>query len=104
MTFAEKLRELRLAKGLSEAGLAKLSGVSFGAIHNYGLGNRQATFTSVVKIAKALGVTCEAFADCEDVIGNAPAVAQEATKEAEAGERPAGKKKVQKGTKKGKGK
>jgi transcriptional regulator with XRE-family HTH domain len=67
MTVAEKLRELRTKAGLSEAKLAELSGVSFGAVHNYGLGIRKPTFAAVVKLAKALGVTCDAFADCEDV-------------------------------------
>jgi transcriptional regulator with XRE-family HTH domain len=69
MTFAEKLRQLREGAGLSEARLAKLSGVSFGAIHNYGLGIRKPTFAAVVNIARALGLTCEAFAGCEDVAG-----------------------------------
>jgi hypothetical protein len=73
MTFAEKLRQLRdgHTPPLSEARLAALSGVSFGAIHNYGLGIRQPTFVSVVRIAKALGTTCEAFADCEDIAADA---------------------------------
>jgi transcriptional regulator with XRE-family HTH domain len=69
MTFAEKLRELRTGAGLSEAKLAELSGISFGAIHNYGLGIRTPTFPAVVKVAKALGVTCETFAVCEDIVG-----------------------------------
>ncbi len=69
MRFADKLRELRTAAGLSEAKLAEASGVSFGAVHNYGLGIRQPTFAAVVKLARALGVTCEAFAGCEDVAG-----------------------------------
>ena len=47
MTFAQKLRELRQAAGLSEAKLAEQSGVSFGAVHNYGLGIRQPTFAAV---------------------------------------------------------
>jgi len=71
VTFAEKLRELRTAAGLSEAMLAKLSGMSFGAIHNYGLGNRKPTFAAVLKLARALGVTCEAFAGSDD-LGDEP--------------------------------
>lgn len=69
MKFAEKLRELRDRAGLSEAKLAKASGVSFAAIHEYGLSRRKPSFEAVVKIARALGVTCEAFAECEDVSG-----------------------------------
>jgi transcriptional regulator with XRE-family HTH domain len=67
MTFAERLRELRDAQGLSEAKLAAAAGVSFGAVHQYGLGLRKPSFAAVVKIAKALGVTCEAFAACDDI-------------------------------------
>ena len=69
MTFAEKLRELRDAAGLSEAKLAGATGIPFGTIHVYALGRRKPSFAAVVKIAKALGVTCEAFAACEDVTG-----------------------------------
>lgn len=69
MTFAEKLRELRDAASLSEARLATTSGLTFASVHGYGLGRRKPSFAAVVKIAKALGVTCEAFADCEDIRG-----------------------------------
>jgi transcriptional regulator with XRE-family HTH domain len=67
MTFAERLRSLRDAAGLSEAKLAAASGVSFASIHEYGLGRRMPSFVAVVKIAGALGLDCTAFADCEDV-------------------------------------
>jgi transcriptional regulator with XRE-family HTH domain len=70
MTFAEKLRELRDARGLSEAKLAEASGVAFGALHDYGLGRRMPSFAAVVRLAKALGVDCVAFADCDDVAGD----------------------------------
>jgi transcriptional regulator with XRE-family HTH domain len=68
MTFAQRLRQLREAAGLSEAKLAQASGVSFGAVHNYGLGLRMPTFAAVVRLARALETTCEAFADCEDLM------------------------------------
>lgn len=69
MTFAEKMRELRDAAGLSEAKLAEAAGLQFGTVHGYGLGRRKPSFAAVVKIAKALGVDCTAFAECEDVTG-----------------------------------
>ena len=72
MTFAIKLRQLRDDKGLSERKLADLSGVSFAAIHEYGGGRRKPSFSAVVKIARALGVTCEAFAACEDIAEDTP--------------------------------
>jgi transcriptional regulator with XRE-family HTH domain len=73
MTFAEKMRELRDAAGISEAKLAALSGLTFASVHGYGLGRRMPSFPAAVKIARALGVTCDVFADCEDVAGEPPA-------------------------------
>lgn len=69
MTFAERMRELRDSIGMSEAKLAAASGVTYGSLHGYGLGRRKPSFEAVVKIAGALGVTCEAFADCDDIRG-----------------------------------
>lgn len=77
MTFAEKLRQLRDEAGLSEAKLAEAAGLTFASVHGYGLGRRTPSFPAVVKLARALGVTCEAFADCEDM-----ADGEEATKRA----------------------
>lgn len=74
MTFAEKLRELRDAAGLSEAKLAEVSGLSFGSVHQYGLsqgtGQRKPSYAAVMKLCKALKVSCEVFAECEDVLGD----------------------------------
>lgn len=64
MRFCDKLRELKLASGLSEAKLAEQSGVKLGALHTYILGNREPPFAAVVKLARALGVGVEAFAGC----------------------------------------
>lgn len=73
MMFAERLRELRDKKGISEAKLADLSGIPFGTVHVYGLGRRKPSFAAVVKLAAALGVTCQEFADCDDVADEKPA-------------------------------
>ena len=67
MGFGERLKRLRTEAGLSEAKLADASGVPYGTVHEYGIGRRKPSFEAVVKLAKALGVTCEAFADCVDV-------------------------------------
>lgn len=85
MTFAEKLRELRDAKGISEAKLAEASGVPFGTVHEYGLGRRKPSFAAVVKLAKALGVTCEAFAECDDVAAEESPKAEPAPKKPKGG-------------------
>lgn len=68
MTFGERLRELREAKGLSREALASASGVPFGTIHGYEIGRRAPSLAATLKLAKALGVECTAFADCSDVV------------------------------------
>ena len=45
--------------------------MSVGNVRNYEQGIRLPTFPAVVKLAKALGVTCEAFAECDDIAGEA---------------------------------
>jgi transcriptional regulator with XRE-family HTH domain len=67
MSFAEKLRELKDAAGLSEAKLAEASGLAPGSVHSYALGRRKPSFDAVVKLARALGVDCTAFAECVDM-------------------------------------
>ncbi len=71
MTFAEKLKELRAAAGMSQSGLARASGMSLGAIHDYEQGKREPSMRSTFKLAAALGTDCRAFADCDDVSGPA---------------------------------
>jgi transcriptional regulator with XRE-family HTH domain len=73
MTFAKRLRELRDKAGLTERKLAAASGVSVASIHDYGLGRRLPSYAAVVKLSRALGVSCDVFADCEDIDGEAPA-------------------------------
>jgi transcriptional regulator with XRE-family HTH domain len=72
MTFPERLRVLRDRAGLSEARLAEASGLTFGTVHGYGMGRRKPSFAAVVRLARALGVSCEAFADCDDIAGDPP--------------------------------
>jgi transcriptional regulator with XRE-family HTH domain len=67
MTFPERMKQLRAEAGLSQSGLAKASGLSLGVIHDYEQGKREPTMRSLFKLARALGVSAEAFADCEDV-------------------------------------
>ncbi len=70
MTFAEKLRNLRDERKLTEAEIAKMCGESYAAMHSYFAGVRKPSFVKVVKIAKALGTDCTAFAECTDVSGS----------------------------------
>jgi transcriptional regulator with XRE-family HTH domain len=70
MTFREKLLSLRESAGMSQPGLAEASGVPVSTLRNYEQGRtgERINFAYVVKLASALGVTCAAFADCEDVV------------------------------------
>jgi transcriptional regulator with XRE-family HTH domain len=65
MTFAEKLKELRVEAGLTQAGLAEVAGRGLGAIRDYEQGNREPLLSTGFQLAKALGVSVEAFADCD---------------------------------------
>lgn len=71
MTFGDELRRRRDAAGLTQEQLAQKAGTSIGNVRNYEQGIRLPTFPIVVKLATALGVTCEAFSGCEDVAGEA---------------------------------
>jgi transcriptional regulator with XRE-family HTH domain len=69
MKFCEKLVELRKQAELSQPELAEKSGVPLATLRNYEQGRtgERINFAYVVKLAKALGVTCAEFAECEDV-------------------------------------
>jgi plasmid maintenance system antidote protein VapI len=66
MKFHELLRKLK--GDMSEAKLAEAAGIPYPSVHSYCLGRRMPTFAAVVKLARALGTTCEAFAECEDLM------------------------------------
>jgi transcriptional regulator with XRE-family HTH domain len=72
MTFAERLKELREAAGLSQRALGEQSGIPSGTIRNYEQGIRQPNWIALLRIAKALGVTAEAFADCDELKADKP--------------------------------
>lgn len=69
MTVAEKLRALREKAGLTQAAMAERAGLSLGTIRNYEQDLRMPTLPAVVKLARAVGVDCTAFAECSDVTG-----------------------------------
>lgn len=52
-----KIREARLAKGLTMKELGKRVGVSEGAISHYELGQRQANYETLLKIGEVLDVS-----------------------------------------------
>ncbi|MCE9566530.1 MAG: helix-turn-helix domain-containing protein [Planctomycetes bacterium] len=71
MQFKDELRRLREVAQLTQESLAQKAGTSIGNVRNYEQGLRLPSFPIVVKLASALGVTCTAFAGCEDVQGEA---------------------------------
>src|SRR5262245_52701412 len=59
--FAGRLRELRVAAGLSREQLAERAGLKAGGIRNLEQGVRLPGWETVLALAKALGVECTAF-------------------------------------------
>lgn len=62
-TFAKKLEELRANAAISQYALAQRAGLSKQALSRLELGERAPTWATVQALAKALGVTCEAFTE-----------------------------------------
>jgi len=65
-TFAEKLKQLREAAGLSQEALARAMGMSVGIVRDYEQGRKEPSMRSAFKLARALGVDCRAFEMEED--------------------------------------
>lgn len=59
----QRLKELRLAAGLTQTELAEKVGVGRDAVARWEANNREPSWSNVVQLAKALGVSCEAFQD-----------------------------------------
>lgn len=63
-TFATRLRELRKHAGLTQLQLANSSGVPLGSIRNYEQGQREPYWDVAFRLAAAMGVSAQSFADC----------------------------------------
>lgn len=63
MAFGETMRHLREAAGLTQAGLASKAGLSLRTIQSWEQGRRAPVSPDFFKLAAALGVPCESFAD-----------------------------------------
>jgi transcriptional regulator with XRE-family HTH domain len=59
--FGARLQELRRAKGLTQAELAARAGLSKGGVANLEQGLREPAWATVVALAEALKVDCQAF-------------------------------------------
>jgi transcriptional regulator with XRE-family HTH domain len=60
-TFADRLRAAREKAGVTPYRLAQLSGITKQAISRLESGQSQPTWDTVQALARALGVSCEAF-------------------------------------------
>jgi transcriptional regulator with XRE-family HTH domain len=65
--FGDRLKELREAAGISMYELAKRSNVSAASLSRYEEGDRDPQWQTVVKLARALGVSVSEFDASEDV-------------------------------------
>jgi transcriptional regulator with XRE-family HTH domain len=63
MPFADRLKELRQASGLTQQELADRAGLHKMGLVKLELSSRQPTWDTVQALAKALGVDCTAFTD-----------------------------------------
>jgi transcriptional regulator with XRE-family HTH domain len=63
-TFAERLKELRHKAMMSQPELANKSGVPLPSLRGYEQAHREPYWDVIFRLARALGVSCEAFADC----------------------------------------
>lgn len=59
MKFQERIRELRVQKGLSQMELSKATGLSQSAIAKWELGKTEPTATAIVVLAKFFGETTD---------------------------------------------
>ncbi len=96
-SFAATLKRLIEDKGLSKYAVAKLTGLSKQTLSQLELGRYEPSWQTVQLLCKALGVTCEAFADAglqlpEQQHANPPGRPRKATVDVESpGERKKGR-------------
>jgi DNA-binding XRE family transcriptional regulator len=65
-TFGERLQQLRERGGLTQERLAEASGVNVWTIRNYEQGRHEPNLKVAIDLARAIGATVEAFADCSE--------------------------------------
>jgi transcriptional regulator with XRE-family HTH domain len=63
-TFGERLRALRHEAGLTQRALSAASGIPLPSIRGYEQGLREPYWYGLLQLARGLGVSAEAFADC----------------------------------------
>jgi transcriptional regulator with XRE-family HTH domain len=71
MKFKDTLRGLRLKAGLTQETLAQKAGIPLGSLRGHEQGQRIPSWASVVRLARALDVSTDAFSHCEEVSARA---------------------------------
>lgn len=66
MTFGDLLRKLRERAGVTQAKLAQDAGVPIGTLRNLEQGHRSPSAASLFRLADALGIGADSFAQCEE--------------------------------------
>jgi DNA-binding XRE family transcriptional regulator len=65
--LGDVLRGLRGKAGLTQEQLARNSGAPLSSLRSYEQGQRLPSWPAVVRLARALGVSCDVFAQCDEV-------------------------------------
>jgi transcriptional regulator with XRE-family HTH domain len=72
MKFGDRLRELRDRAGLTQQQLAQKAVIALPTLRGLERGQHRPSWKSVVKLARALGVSTDAFADCHELKAGPP--------------------------------
>lgn len=67
MPFKDLLRQLREKAGLTQQELADKARIPIGSLRNLEQGQRLPGWGPVVKLARALGLSTDVFAECDEV-------------------------------------
>lgn len=67
MQFGALLRDLRAKAELTQEQLAEKAGISLGTLRNHEQGHRLPSWPAIVKLARALRVSTDEFAKCDEV-------------------------------------
>jgi transcriptional regulator with XRE-family HTH domain len=85
MNFAKRLKQLRVAAGLTQEALARKSGLGLGSVRDWEQGKREPLLSSAFALAEALGNAVDDFADATDAGDEVKVVTPKAGKPAAAG-------------------
>lgn len=73
MKFAALLKELRTKAGLTQPELADRAGIPLTTLQGHEQGRRLPNFPTAVRLARALGVSLDELAKCDEAADSEPA-------------------------------